>query len=66
MCLTSCILVYFFGPHQYNAFKPSGKNAVGCVETISKSGENRVLIFYPTLNSEERYADYKWAMDGVH
>jgi platelet-activating factor acetylhydrolase len=66
-CLTSIVLVYFFGGIEYNNFVPSGRHAVGCIETITKMGQNRVLIYYPTKkDSSERYPDYKWAMDGDH
>lgn len=38
---------------------------MGCVETITKTGGNRVLIYYPTDKKDPKpYKDMAWAYDG--
>jgi hypothetical protein len=66
MTVISCALLQVFGnPEYYAKFVPSGKFAVGCVDTLTKMGNNKVLIYYPTEKAATaRYADYRWAMDG--
>ena len=47
--LASLVLIYFFGSvEQYTGYEPSGRFAVGCVESQTKIGQNRVLLYYPT------------------
>jgi hypothetical protein len=57
MTCISIMLAYFFGStSQYDMFMLSGKYAAGCVETQTKVGANRVLIYYPTdKNTKEVY-----------
>ena len=66
--LVSLILVFFLGSmEQYSGYEPSGRFAVGCVEEVTKVGQNRVLIYYPTDKEDQRrYLDLKWASDGEH
>lgn len=68
MCLVSIMLVYFFGTSEfYSKFELSGQYAVGCIQTETKIGANRILIYYPTEKyTKEIYSDLKWAIDGEH
>jgi hypothetical protein len=52
MTLLSSVLIYIFGnPEYYTKFEPSGQYAVGCIDTSTKMGQNKVLIYYPTEKS---------------
>ena len=68
MTLVSLMLVYFFGTlDYYNKFELSGRHAVGAQVTNTKTGNNKVLIYYPTdKNDRKVYPDLRWAMDGDH